>query len=74
MRHDFLDLNYKEATAKAKLGTLFKRRETLCQTLFSQIETKDFNERHKLNFGTYYQLSMDHVIMNGGIKEFTRCY
>ena len=33
----FPDLNYKEATAKAKLGTLFERRETLCQMLFSQI-------------------------------------
>ena len=49
MRHDFLDLNYKEATAKAKLGTLFKRRETLFQMLFSQIETTDVNERHKLS-------------------------
>ena len=44
----FPDLNYKEATAKAKLGTLFERRETLFQMLFSQIETTDVNERHKL--------------------------
>ena len=22
------------------------------------------------NFGTYYQLNVDHVIVNGGIKEF----
>ena len=37
-----------KATAKAKLGTLFERRETLNQILFSQIETTDVNERHKL--------------------------
>ena len=44
----FPDLNYKEATAKAKLGTLFERRETLCQMPFNQIETTYVNKRHKL--------------------------
>ena len=50
-----MEYNYAEestqlqkATAKAKLGTLFERRETLYQILFSQIETTDVNERHKL--------------------------
>ena len=33
MRHGFLDLNYKEATAKAKLGTLFKRGETVSNAI-----------------------------------------
>ena len=44
----FPDLNCKEAAAEAKLGTLFERRETLYQMLFSQMETTDVNERHKL--------------------------
>ena len=48
LRIIFPDLNYKEATAKAKLGTLFERRETLYQLLFSQIETTDVNETHKV--------------------------
>ena len=33
MRHDVLDLNYKEAAAKAKLGTLFKRGETVSNAI-----------------------------------------
>ena len=48
LRIIFRDLNYKEATAKAKLGTLFERRETLYQLLFSQIETTDVNETQSL--------------------------
>ena len=67
----FPDLNYKEATAKAKLGTLFERRDEIkCYLVRSRLHmsTRD------TNFGTYYQLNVDHVIVNGGIKEFTRCH
>ena len=61
-----------KATAKAKLGTLFEE-EKLCIKSYLvrsrlQMSTRD------TNFGTYYHLSLDHVNMNRGMKEFTHCH
>ena len=48
LRIIFPDLSYKDAIGKANIGTLFDRRETLCEKLFSQIEVTNDNEKHKL--------------------------